>query len=127
MSLCRLCPLVLAVALVLSACASGSPIAAAAPPVDGAVEHEIVATDFAFSPDEITVGAGEPVNLRLVNESRSFHDVASADLDFRVEARPGRAEVGSFVADRPGTYELICTVPGHGTQGMTMTLVVGDG
>jgi uncharacterized cupredoxin-like copper-binding protein len=126
MPLCRLAPAALAAALVLSACAGGSPIAAAAPPVEGAVEHGIAATDFAFAPEEITVTAGEPVNLRLVNEGRSFHDIASADLDFRVDARPGSAGTGSFVADRSGSYELICTVPGHADQGMTMTLVVED-
>lgn len=127
MSLCRLTPLLLAVGLLLAGCASGPSIAAAGPPVDGAEEHRIVATDFAFEPMTITVRAGEPTNLSLFNDGRTFHDVVSEELDFRIDARAGHEGVGSIVPETPGRYELICSVPGHDTQGMTMTLIVEDG
>lgn len=126
MSLCRLTPLLLAVGLLLAGCVSEPPIAAAAPPVEGAVEHRIVAIDFAFEPTEITVTAGESTNLRLYNDGRTFHDVASDELDFRIDARAGHEGVGSITPQEPGTYELICTVPGHDTQGMTMRLHVEE-
>jgi uncharacterized cupredoxin-like copper-binding protein len=29
-----------------------------------------------------------------------------------------------FLADRPGTYRFLCTVPGHADAGMTGTLVI---
>lgn len=36
--------------------------------LEGAPEAEVAATEFAFSPDELTVMVGEAVNLTLVND-----------------------------------------------------------
>jgi uncharacterized cupredoxin-like copper-binding protein len=93
-------------------------------PVEGADDVEIVATDFAFEPELLTVVAGEPVNITLRNEARGQHDVVLAEHDFRVLARGGEAASGGLTVDEPGTYEMICSVPGHLDQGMRMTLVV---
>lgn len=92
--------------------------------MDGADEVEIVATDFAFSPDVVTVVAGEPVNITLRNDARGQHDIALPDLGFRVLARGGESASGGLTIAEPGTYELVCSIPGHRDQGMRMTLEV---
>ena len=120
--LCQLSPLLLAVGLLLAGCAGEAAISA--PVVEGADEVEIVATDFAFSPDEVTVVAEEPVNVTLRNDARGQHDVALPELGFRVLARGGATASGALTVAEPGTYELVCSIPGHLDQGMRMTLVV---
>jgi len=42
-----------------------------------------------------------------------------------VTALPGQRNVATFYApEQPGTYEVVCTVPGHKDLGMVATLVV---
>jgi plastocyanin len=123
--LCQFTPLLIAVGLLLAACAGEA--AVSAPTVDGAEEVEIVATDFAFAPDVLMVTAGEPVNVTLRNDARGQHDIALPEIGFRVLARGGGSVSGALTVAEAGTYELVCTIPGHLDQGMRMTLVVEDG
>jgi uncharacterized cupredoxin-like copper-binding protein len=39
-------------------------------------------------------------------------------------ARPGQTQRIRFAIDRPGTYEIRCTVDGHAVAGMVGRLVV---
>lgn len=59
------------------------------------------------------------------NEDPVFHDwmvdgVANVDAG----ARPGQTQRIRFSIDRPGTYEIRCTVEGHAEAGMLGRLVV---
>ncbi len=92
-------------------------------PVAGAPEIEVVARDFSFSPTELTVPAGTTVNLLLVNEGKLLHDVTIPVLEFRVEALPGTRVSASLTVADPGTYEFICSVPGHRDAGMRGLIV----
>ncbi len=80
--------------------------------------------DFAFRPGAIRVRAGETVNLRLRNVGRVPHDLYVPGLGFRAALNPGQEVVAGLAADRPGTYEFYCTLPGHREAGMSGTLVV---
>lgn len=91
-------------------------------PIRGALEVEITATDFAFSPREIALTAGEPVNLTLINEGSLSHDLVVADLGVQAEARPGRSSTVGFTPTQAGTYSFICTYSGHADAGMRGTL-----
>ena len=87
---------------------------------------------------ELRVTAGDQVNVKVTNQGISFHS-------FAVVRDPGNlanvmwdSEIGSatapltagqngevtFLADTPGTYYYVCTVPGHALQGMQGTLIV---
>jgi P-type Cu+ transporter len=86
---------------------------------------EVVARDLAFSPSEVTVTAGRTTAVTFRNDGSTFHDwevegVANADA----AARPGQTQRIRFTIDRPGSYRVQCTVPGHAEAGMTGTLVV---
>ena len=94
-------------------------IAASAQTVD------VVARDLAFAPADVTITAGRTTALSFRNEGSSFHDwevegVANVDAG----ARPGQTQRIRFAIDRPGTYRIQCTVPGHAAAGMVGTLVV---
>ncbi|MDQ7858793.1 MAG: cupredoxin domain-containing protein [Armatimonadota bacterium] len=94
------------------------------PPVAGARTVEIVATDFAFQPAEVTVRAGEAVNIRLVNRGVTAHDLLVPALEVWIVAPPGRSATSGLRLDQPGTYAFFCSVPGHREAGMVGRLVV---
>ncbi len=86
---------------------------------------QVVARDLAFSPDDVTITAGRTTVVSFRNDGTTFHDwavdgVANADA----AARPGQTQRIRFTIDRPGSYRILCTVPGHAEAGMTGTLVV---
>lgn len=93
-------------------------------PVPGAATVEIVATDLRFDPTTLTITAGVPVNVTLVNDGRVFHDLTIQALDFMLDADPGEQVSGSLTLGEPGTYTFECSVPGHAEAGMRGTLVV---
>jgi uncharacterized cupredoxin-like copper-binding protein len=96
----------------------------AAAPVEGAREVRIVARDSTFSPSVITLTAGEPVNVVLDNVDPLHHDVALTEVDFLLGADGGETATGALVIDEPGTYEAICSVPGHADAGMVLAVEV---
>lgn len=94
------------------------------PPVAGARTIEVEAADFAFSPAEITVKAGEVVNLALVNRGVTVHDLVIPAYRIWLVAPAGQSSTTGFRALRPGEYEFYCSVPGHREAGMVGRIVV---
>jgi uncharacterized cupredoxin-like copper-binding protein len=103
---------------------------------------EAVATEYAFDPDSWTVPSGESVTFTLTNEGDELHEwvileqgttlESSADFTedlvvWEVEAEPGTTETGEFTGPSPGTYQVICAIPGHLEGGMEGTLEVVEG
>lgn len=93
-------------------------------PIEGAEELTVLARDYSFEPADLTVTTGSPVNLTLVNEGRVPHDLAVRDLGIHVTAGPGERATTGFVVDQAGTYEIVCTYPGHAAAGMAGRLRV---
>ncbi len=87
---------------------------------------------------DITVNAGDTVSVSATNQGISFHSFAVVRDPDNAASVVWDSEIGSanvpltrgqtgevsFVADTPGTYYYICTVPGHALQGMKGTLIV---
>jgi plastocyanin len=88
------------------------------PTVAGAREVPIVGDGFAFSPNEITVGAGKDITIALTAEDVG-HDVYVKGIGHVVHAEAGDTEKGGIRIDEPGTYKFWCTVAGHKKAGMT--------
>jgi plastocyanin len=113
-------------AIAVSALVVAGAVMAADRAVDSAAQPvQVVARDLAFEPANVTITAGRTAVLTFRNEGSMFHDwevdgVANVDAG----ARPGQTQRLRFTIDRPGTYEVLCTVPGHAAAGMTGTLVV---
>ena len=113
-------------------------------------EMTVDATDFAYSPESITVPAGQPVTLRLNNSGAVEHDFVidkisvsdveasetgpamhhqmgeMPDYDLHFYAKAGESAVLKFTPLEPGTYEIYCTIEGHREAGMRGTLIVID-
>lgn len=105
---------------------NGQGESAAPPPIPGARELTVEAGDLFFTPGELRVRTGEPINLTVVNTGEAFHDFTIADLGFMVDVAAGATVTAGLTMDRPGEYQFRCTVPGHAAAGMVGTLIVED-
>lgn len=108
-----------------SACGSAQS-AAAANGTSVAQEVTVVGTEMAFTPSTIEVQAGRPVKLTLRNNGAVEHNWQAkiGNETVLVTARPQQSANKTFTPTTPGTYEFICSVPGHDMAGMKGTLIV---
>jgi len=91
----------------------------------GATSLAVTAKDVRFTPADVHIKADEFAVLTFSNADPVFHDWSVEGLaNVDVPARPGQTAKLRFRVDEPGTYRIICTVPGHAEAGMTGTLVV---
>ncbi len=85
----------------------------------------VEAKEFAYVPNRITVQAGRPVEILLVNRGVIEHDFV---IDrFKVKTgliKPAQSGTVTFTPSAKGTFPFYCSVPGHKEAGMTGTLVV---
>jgi P-type Cu+ transporter len=91
----------------------------------GATHVTVVAHDARFEPPDMTVVQGRTVVLSFRNDDPIFHDWEVEGLaNVDAGARPGQTQRIRFRVDEPGTYRIVCTVPGHAEAGMAGTLRV---
>lgn len=82
-----------------------------------------------FEPMRIEVQAGVPTRLVLENRGDIEHSFVvktpSGEQDWiHLHAAAGATEAATYRLDAPGTYAVLCTIPGHTEGGMTGELVV---
>jgi uncharacterized cupredoxin-like copper-binding protein len=110
----------------------------------GSSKPSISATldDFKYDPSTWTVPAGQQVSLTLKNAGSVTHDWVLMDKGYtvaqpytpsrddshvvvRFSVDPGQTQTVTFTAPTdPGSYEVVCAVPGHLENGMEGTLTV---
>ena len=115
----------------LTACQSGGP----------ATKITVELSDFSITPNQLSVPASAEIQIRVANQGTVEHnfyimqygmdvgdmfdeeDIANAYWD--VEVQPDDSVDLIFTApDQPGTYQIVCGMPGHLQAGMVGTLVV---
>ena len=126
-------------------------LAACAPqPSEPATELMVKMTDFAYNPSSLTIPAGQPVTLTLMNTGNIEHDFVIEEIDvttkvlqdsgsdahhahgeeknydLHASAGIGDTTVLEFTALRPGNYKVFCSVEGHEEAGMVGELTVLD-
>lgn len=85
----------------------------------------VVAKEFAYTPNKITVKAGQPVQLVLDNKGVIEHDFVVDKFKVKMGTiQPGKTGTLTFTPNAKGTFEFYCSVPGHKEAGMKGTLVV---
>jgi uncharacterized cupredoxin-like copper-binding protein len=100
---------------------------------------DVALTNFAFTPDALTLKLGTPYRLHLVNSGSSNHNFAAADFFATVTvASPDASKVQDGAIEVPknttvdvtvtptkaGTYDLTCSHFMHTTFGMKGQIVV---
>jgi plastocyanin len=77
-----------------------------------------------FVPAEIKVKKGDKVKITFKNTGGS-HDFVINEFGVKTAVLgAGKSETVEFSADKEGTYEYYCSVPGHRAAGMKGMLVV---
>ncbi len=105
----------------------GSPAAGGggseAPAAAGENAINVVEKDFAIAMDKTTIKAGS-ITFNVKNSGPSPHNIEIKELNKATEnIDPGKT--ATLTADlKPGTYTVICNIPGHEQLGMHMTLTV---
>jgi uncharacterized cupredoxin-like copper-binding protein len=109
-----------------------------AAPAGPSTSLDIEASEFAFDPADVSIVADTDVEVALANVGAVEHNwtvleagttiASEADYDdstavAEVAADPGASESGT-VNLPAGSYQVICTVPGHFAAGMEGTLEV---
>jgi len=121
--------------MILSACGPGG---------GPSTSLQLTMTDFAFTPNSLSVPSGKEITIRVTNNGAVAHDLmimmlgselvsgdhagsqAHANAYWEQELlAPGTMKESTFVApSEPGEYQIICGVAGHLEAGMTGKLVV---
>ena len=108
------------VLLVSSACTP----AAASPSGPATTPEQITVTgtdDFHFNPSDITVKAGQPLQVTFQNEGEILHDFTVQQglaKPVVMVAEGGESGTAAVSYDRTGTYKFFCSQPGHDQLGM---------
>lgn len=89
-------------------------------------EVKVVMKDFTFEPTRITIPADRPTKLVLENIGTEDHEIEILGLPEELEAELAPNTQGALLipALKPGTYPLVCDMPGHLMKGMKGELVV---
>ena len=77
---------------------------------------------------DIHVEEGAVVQINIVNGDGAMHDISVPDFGATSDqvSDKGASSTVVFRADRSGTFEYFCTLPGHKAAGMFGKLIVGD-
>ncbi len=108
-----------------------------------AVHLGTAAGELKFQPDQLVFTAGQRYKLVMDNPSDQKHyftakdfadviwsqKVEAAGVEVKgaiheIELKPGAIAEWIFVPQKPGTYELHCSIPGHAEAGMMGTITV---
>ncbi len=108
---------------------------------------QVTAREFSFSPEQITLKAGDTVVLEVQNQGTVIHDLTvmkmpvqdekelagahhdmsgtdMKDVTVHVAVEAGQTGKVQFRPNQAGTYTFLCTQPAHKESGMTGTIVV---
>ena len=124
---------VMILAILLTACGKSGP----------STKMSFTMTDFAFTPNEFTVPAGEENTLHITHDGTVAHNFIvmqygmdagemfdkedEANTYWQIDVQPDETKTITFVApEQPGMYQVICGMVGHLQSGMVGKLIVTE-
>jgi len=88
------------------------------PAIADAAGLAVTLRDFSISPSDVVVEEGRPTNITVTNEGAAPHDFTVPDLGIQIQVAPGDTVTAGIGPQVAGTYDTLCTVPGHESLGM---------
>lgn len=135
----RIVMLVVALSLVAAACGDDNDSGSDTTSAGGGRSTSITvgASEFAFDPDSWSVAADTPFSVAFTNTGTVEHtftvlsESISTEGDYNegialfiLGSAAAESASGSLAGLAPGTYQVICSIPGHFSAGMFGELVV---
>lgn len=77
-----------------------------------------------FLQEEISVTAGQPVTLRLVNQDGYAYAFDMDEFDIHAPLAANETVEITFMPEDDGRYRFYCSSPGHEMAGMVGTFIV---
>jgi uncharacterized cupredoxin-like copper-binding protein len=125
-------------AAVLLGTACGSSQGPESTAVPGDAPHLTISMfEYGFGPSSVSLSSGSTVLLRFRNDGDLVHEWAvlsgriETEVDFsrddvlaEIRLEPGAVDTIALAAPDAGTYQIICPISGHFTQGMEGSLRV---
>ena len=125
--------LVIILTFALTACGASGP----------STKINFTMTDFAFSPTEFIIPAGEEITLNITHDGTvehnfivmkfgtdagvMFDEADQPNVYWEMDLQPGDSKTVVFTApEQPGTYQVLCGMAGHLQSGMLGKLIVTD-
>ncbi|RLT57727.1 MAG: hypothetical protein DWI71_03880, partial [Chloroflexi bacterium] len=87
---------------------------------------DVTAREFAFTPAKFSIEKPGSLVVNFTNAGVVEHDFTITGVTGRAYALPASKGTGTFDLTKPGTYAVMCSIPGHKEAGMVATLVVGE-
>lgn len=88
------------------------------------IEVHLNVSEWSFSPKQVQLPTGKPVTLVLDNAGKLEHDVTIPALGVALKAAAGKSASQTVTAAREGTFDFLCSIPGHKEAGMQGTVQV---
>lgn len=87
---------------------------------------QVTMTEMKFTPDVLSVTAGEKVHLDLINAGQLPHDFTIAAWGIKQVVQPGKTAAVEFTVpeDATGSVAFKCSQPGHALTGMKGSFTV---
>jgi|GEM_PF-633957 nitrite reductase (NO-forming) len=104
-----------------------APAAPAAPASAATTKLDVTSREFAFSPAKLAMDKPGQLVVNLTNAGVVEHDLTITGITGKAYAAPGGKGSATFDRPKAGTYQVICSIPGHKEAGMVGTLVVNAG
>ncbi len=86
----------------------------------------VTAADFQLSPNIQSVSQPGMITITLANVDNVDHTISITGIDGIVKVSALGSAMTSFQLDKPGTYEIVCSIPSHVASGLSATLIVGE-
>jgi manganese oxidase len=97
----------------------------AAAAVAGPPEITVTLTEFGISPAQLNIPV-EGAKITIVNNGNMAHNFGIPELGLVSEdIAPSQSSTHEVRPKKPGTFDMLCTIPGHADSGMKGSVTVG--